>query len=491
MIERESIPFAPNLIESMRSLGYSFETAIADLVDNSISANANNIEILLSPNFNPYLIIFDNGCSMTKNELEEALRYGARNPLEKRENTDLGRFGLGMKSASLSQCRKLIVVSKKNSNLSCFSWDLDYIIDKKGWVLLEYASEEINKLPNISMFDLVESGTYVLLQNFDRVSSSTANLNITLNSFMNTTIDHLALVFHRFLKENVSIYVNKNKIIPRDPFLIGNKATQPLKEQTINIEGTNIKVKPYILPHINKLSSEDLIKVGGKEDLKLNQGFYVYRNKRLIIWGTWFRLTRKEELSKLARVMVDIPSDLDYMWSIDIKKSSASLPDIIKRNLYSCIEESVFKSKTVHEYRGRKIKSREDINYVWERIALRDSCYEYKINRELPQLKLLFDSLDYNQGKTLEKVLSNIEESFPVSSLYLDVSKGQVNTDENIETDEKIENYFLEIKEQLDYCEKVGMDKLDMLNILLSSEPYCNHKALIEKFEMLKGETNE
>lgn len=228
MIERESIPFAPNLIESMRSLGYSFETAIADLVDNSISANANNIEILLSPNFNPYLIIFDNGCGMTKNELEEALRYGARNPLEKRENTDLGRFGLGMKSASLSQCRKLIVVSKKNSNLSCFSWDLDYIIDKKGWVLLEYASEEINKLPNISMFDLVESGTYVLLQNFDRVSSSTANLNITLNSFMNTTIDHLALVFHRFLKENVSIYVNKNKIIPRDPFLIGNKATQPL-----------------------------------------------------------------------------------------------------------------------------------------------------------------------------------------------------------------------------------------------------------------------
>ena len=103
----------------------------------------------------------------------------------------------------------------------------------------------------------------------------------------------------------------------------------------------------------------------------------------------------------------------------------------------------------------------------------------------------MLDSLDYNQGKALEKVLRNIEESFPVSSLYLDVSKGQVNTDEDIEIDEKIENYFLEIKEQLDYCEKVGMDKLDMLNILLNSEPYCNYKALIEKFEMLKGEVNE
>ena len=103
MIARESIPFAPNLIESMRSLGYSFETAIADLIDNSISANASKIDILLSPIDNPYLIILDNGYGMNSKELEEALRYGAKNPLERRENNDLGRFGLGMKSASLSR----------------------------------------------------------------------------------------------------------------------------------------------------------------------------------------------------------------------------------------------------------------------------------------------------------------------------------------------------------------------------------------------------
>lgn len=295
MIARESIPFAPNLIESMRSLGYSFETAIADLIDNSISANASKIDILLSPIDNPYLIILDNGYGMNSKELEEALRYGAKNPLERRENNDLGRFGLGMKSASLSQCRKLVVASKKDGAISCFSWDLDYIIQNKEWMLLEYGSEEIEKLPQIELLKALPSGTYLMLENFDRISSSTYDLNTTLNSYMNSTIDHLALVFHRFLNDGVDIYVNNNKIIPRDPFLTTNRGTQPLPEQFITINDNKIRIKPYILPYINKLTAEDLQKVGGKEDLRTNQGFYIYRNKRLIFWGSWFRLTRKEE----------------------------------------------------------------------------------------------------------------------------------------------------------------------------------------------------
>ena len=324
MLEKQSLPSAPILIEAIRSLGYSFQTAIADLIDNSISAMAKRIDIILIPNEYPQLIIFDNGFGMCKEELEEALRYGAKNPLEKRSEIDLGRFGLGMKSASLSQCRKLIVISKKDGKLSGFSWDLDYVIERQGWYLLEYGEDEIKKLPNISLFDNVDTGTYLLLENFDRVSSSTANLNNTLRDYMSDTINHLALVFHRYLDDGVEIYVNNNKIKSRDPFLLSNKSTMALREQNITIDNENIKVKPYILPYISKLTQEDLDKVGGKEDLKNNQGFYIYRNKRLIIWGTWFRLTRKEELGKLARVMVDIPNSLDYMWGIDIKKSTAN-----------------------------------------------------------------------------------------------------------------------------------------------------------------------
>ncbi len=489
MIARESIPFAPNLIESMRSLGYSFETAIADLIDNSISANSSKIDILLSPIDNPYLIILDNGYGMNSNELEEALRYGAKNPLEKRKNTDLGRFGLGMKSASLSQCRKLVVASKKDGLISCFSWDLDYIIQNKEWMLLEYDSEEINKLPQIELLKSLPSGTYLMLENFDRISSSTYDLNTTLNSYMNSTIDHLSLVFHRFLNEGVDIYVNNNKIIPRDPFLSTNRGTQPLPEQFITINNCRIRIKPYILPYMNKLTSEDLQKVGGKEDLRTNQGFYIYRNKRLIFWGSWFRLTRKEELSKLARVMVDIPNDLDEVWGVDIKKSTVHLPDVIKKNLYSCIEESVFKSKAVHEYRGRKETNNNDINYIWERVELRDNCYEYKINRDLPQIQLFEESLDSNQLKYFDKIITNLEKMFPSTSLYLDASKGKIMDESSVVTDEEIEELYNEICDSLKYSEKMSLNKESVLESLLKSEPYCNYKELIEKFKI--GGSNE
>ena len=127
MFDKECVPFAPTLIESMRSLGYSFPSAIADLLDNSISAKAKKITIIAEPSSDPEMIIFDDGCGMSYDELYEAMRYGSTNPLETRSEDDLGRFGLGMKSASLSQCRRMVVVSKKDGVISAFSWDLDYV----------------------------------------------------------------------------------------------------------------------------------------------------------------------------------------------------------------------------------------------------------------------------------------------------------------------------------------------------------------------------
>ncbi len=479
MIEKESIPFAPFLIESMRSLGYSFETAIADLVDNSITANASEIQIFLTPNANPQLIIFDNGCGMSEIELEEALRYGSRNPNDERKENDLGRFGLGLKSASLSQCRKLVVVSKKHEQLSCFSWDIDVVTEKGKWVLLQYSKEDINKLPMIDLLDNVSAGTYVLLQNFDRISSSTGNLSTTINNYMSLTIDHLALVFHRFLEDGLRILVNNVEIEALDPFLLHHKSTQILREQKIKFDDSDIAIQPYILPYINKLSNEDIKKVGGKDNLKTKQGFYIYRNRRLIIWGTWFKLVRKEELSKLARVKVDIPSSLDYMWGIDIKKSSVNLPDLIKRNLYSSISESIFTSKNVLEYRGRKTKN-DWINYVWERIELRDGNYEYKINREIPQLKMLSMSLDADKLELLNLAINCIESSFPTTSLYLDASKGEIKDE-----DYDINELYDELRMQMEWCDNNGFNSEEMLDLLLKTEPYCNYSELKE---MLKCE---
>ena len=476
---RESVPFAPNLVESMRALGYSFKTAIADLIDNSVGALAKRIDLIMLPDSNPYLIILDDGYGMSYEELELALKFGSKNPNDKRSEEDLGRFGLGMKSASLSQCRKLTVASKRDGVISCFSWDIDYINEQKNWALIEYDLDEIENLPNIDRLKSLEHGTYLLLQNFDRVAVSTQNLANTLNSYMSETIDHLALTFHRFIEDGLKIFVNNNLIEGRDPFLRGHHGTQALKEIEVRADGYPIKVRPFILPHINKMDKDDIVKVGGREDLKTNQGFYIYRNKRLILYGTWFRLYHKEELTKLARIMVDIPKELDYMWSIDVKKSSASLPDVIRTRLYSCIDFSVIGSKKVHEYRGRKTPT-NDINYVWDRFENRDKKFDYKINRDLPQLKLFESQLEPKQITMFNNILELIEEGIPNNQIYLDTANNTFNSQEG---NQDIDIMISQINDMLNIASQVGSSKKELLDIILKTEPYVNYKELKEKFD--------
>lgn len=480
MFEQECVPFAPSLIESMRSLGYSFPSAIADLLDNSISARAKKITIVAEPNLNPSLVIFDDGCGMNQNELYEAMRYGSSNPLEERKEDDLGRFGLGLKSASLSQCRKLVVISKKEGQVCGYSWDLDYVMEKQSWMLKGFSDEEIYKYPHSELLNDVEHGTYIYLSEFDRIREGTGNISETFNKCLDDMINHLALVFHRYIDEGLKIVVNGVEIESRDPFLLNHSATQRKRESSFHINGEKIVLRPYILPHLSKLSQDDLDKVGGKDRLRSDQGFYVYRNKRLIIWGTWFRLERKDELNKLARVMVDIPNSLDYMWSIDIKKSTATLPDIIRKNMYNAVYESVLSSELVHTYRGRKEK-KDDIDYIWERVKVRDG-YKYVINRQIPQLKMLEETLDDKQIKMLERIIATLEESFPVSALYVDAAKG--NIEEKKQDDSEVVDYLWnELQVQMEYVKNNNLHLLEYYNMFMKVEPYCNYKEITQRIQ--------
>ena len=482
MFEQECVPFAPSLIESMRSLGYSFPAAIADLLDNSISAKARNIDIISTPGMEPSLIILDDGNGMTENELCEAMRYGSSNPLETRREDDLGRFGLGMKAASLSQCRKLIVVSKKEGKVSAYSWDLDYVIDSESWMLMGFTEEEMLQFPHIDQLLEKEHGTYIYLSEFDRIKEGTGNLSETFNKCLDDMINHLALVFHRFIDEGLTIRVNQLELEARDPFLSYHRATQRKRESSFRINNEKITLKPFILPHLSKLSQDDLDKVGGKDRLRSEQGFYVYRNKRLIIWGTWFRLERKDELNKLARVMVDIPNSLDYMWSIDIKKSAATLPDIIKKNMYNAVYESVLCSEAVHTYRGRKEKKDKDIEYVWERVKVRDG-YEYQINRKIPQLELLESTLDESQLRLLSSVINTIEAAFPVSALYVDAAKGNVE-DKKIEPGDDFEKVWDDLQTQMAYVRAQGLSERLYYQAFLKVEPYCNVEEIKNRIRL-------
>ena len=166
---KTNTPTASILINSMRFMGYTFESAIADIVDNSISAKCNRIDIRfpVNPQEPCFIAICDNGLGMTKEELFDAMKYGSELKGKHRENYDLGRFGLGLKSASLSQCRKLTDISKKNGILSAYKWDLDIIEETNNWNIIEYDLEEINNNDFSKYLPSLQSGTVVLWECFD------------------------------------------------------------------------------------------------------------------------------------------------------------------------------------------------------------------------------------------------------------------------------------------------------------------------------------
>ena len=254
---------------------------------------------------------------------------------------------------------------------------------------------------------------------------ATPNLERRLGELVDRARDHLALVFHRYLsvegtRPRIEIYINNNKIEALDPFLISHKATQRLPETVLEIEGSRVRVVPYILPHISKLNQDQRRIAGGEEGLRRNQGFYIYRNRRLITWGTWFRLSRQEELTKLARVMVEIPNSLDHFWTLDIKKSTASPPEAVRQGLRQIIERIGETSRRVYTFRGRRV-TQDSITHAWDRIDSRQGIL-YRINRDHPLLQTLKAEIPNEQLSLLDSLLDSLEVSFPFAAVYADMA---------------------------------------------------------------------
>ncbi len=488
MAELTVAPYAPSLIESMRSVGYSLESAIADLIDNSISASAKKISIRYSPHEAPYVAILDDGFGMKPDELTKAMRHGSRNPWDVRAVNDLGRFGLGLKTASLSQCRKLTVISLKDGELSARCWDLDLIAERENWILYVPEAEEIERYPLVSDLLRQGRGTVILWEQLDRLVAGEPNLHRALAEKMDLVREHLALVFHRYLAgepglSKIEIRLNENQVAPFDPFLSWHSAIQPLQEEPIIIENHTVLVKPYILPHISKLSPDELRQAGGEEGLRRNQGFYIYRNHRLIIWGTWFRLTRQAELSKLARVKVDIPNTLDHLWTLDIKKSAAHPPDEVRQNLRRIVDKIVGTSRRVYTFRGRATKS-DRLIHSWSRIEGRDGI-SYVVNREHPVIGAFMEKLDVGGRRMLELLLDTVERTFPSDALYADMASDRPRYFEDENLMEKFRDLALCL---LSTAESIDGGRERILSSLASLDPFCQYPDITASIiKELKG----
>ncbi len=471
------IPPAKSLILGLRCIGYNFSTALADIIDNSISANAKNIQIFSNPDTKePYVTIFDDGCGMGRKALENAMTLGSDREEKEDCELELGRFGLGLKSASFSQCLRLTVASKDCNRINAMRYDLKKIETTNEWKLDVLDDNEIKLLPEIEKLIESKSGTLVIWEQFDKIKESSKSFKDSFIETMGLAKQHIEFVFHRFYNK-INFEFNGHRIEKRDPFLSSYPNSQEGRTQEILIDNSKIIVTPFVLPYANSLSEEQKKMLGNPKSIYDDQGFYIYRNKRLIIWGSWLHMNIRSEFNKLARVRVDIPSELDSMWMLDVKKSSAKIPDIIKEQLRISIKDSIVRSKREIKYPGKKESEAE--MPLWRRIEFHGGVVKYEINKEdNPIYTQLISILDEDQRKLLDAYLDKIEEFIPKGLIVSDNADSlRILNSEEEQEEEKL------IHELVEFA-KNSLNPEMCVEILINSQGY--KKIFYRKKEVLE-----
>lgn len=470
-------PSAASLMQSLRAFGYDISTAVADLIDNSITAQSTRVSIKFEwNNGNPWISIADNGYGMDEATLFEAMKTGSKNPLDTRDSDDLGRFGLGLKTASFSQCKRLTVASKKtNDNIYVRCWDLDIVNEENAWVLLktstETASGQIYK-----HFDEAKSGTIVVWEKIDRIIPGThVNDEEYQDAFLRyakAVKDHIAVVFSGYMHgpKKVQFDLNERLINMWDPFMSDNTFTTHLPSESLYVNGYEVRIRPYILPHQSKLSKEEFSVNAGLHGWNAQQGFYIYRNNRLIVAGNWLiPEMEKMEQYRLARIRVDIGNETDSEWNIDVRKSTAVPPISIQKDIKRIAITAQRESAKIYRHRGKKLArtGKKEQFFVWHQ-SVRRGKLGYEINREHPIIKSLLSS---TAKKQIKQLLDLIEETIPVPMIISDYSE---KTKEMLSPFEgkTIDEYDEMIKTLYDMYVSFGCSPNEAVENIASSEPF-------------------
>ena len=340
------LPSAGRLMQSLRDIGYDLPTALADLIDNSIDANAREIDVTFHPDGPAsWVRVADDGIGMTPTQLDEAMRYGSGVEYQERA---LGHFGLGLKTASLSQCRRLTVASRNRSSrrTTIRRWDLDEVLHRDSWDLGRIRARDapthlLDALP-------AQGGTVVLWEALDRVLPTRPTPGMTakvMATARDEATDHLAMVFHRFLsgeafaaKDRLRIRVDGRALTGWDPFARDETHTRALPAQTLQFTSDQaeleLAVTPYVLPAQHLFSSPEAHRrSAGPHRWNRHQGFYVYRRDRLLQAGGWNRLRTLDEHAKLARIAVDLPIGEEHRFGVDVAKMRVRFPEEVRPEL--------------------------------------------------------------------------------------------------------------------------------------------------------------
>ena len=372
-------------VEGLRDTGFRFETAVADLIDNAIAAEATKVDVRLERSIKGELrlAIADDGYGMNRADLVQAMHDG---PSKRPHPVSLGKYGLGLKTASTAFCRRFSLISRSSGNLPALmvTWDLNHVVKSQDW-LLQYSTEpDEEALEHLDDVASGSSGTVVLWNEVDRLLSKHNNpagnhARKALKQCCGQLHDHIAMTYQRFLDtsddraHNVDIWLNGKLIIPWDPFQ--KKFSELVAEESVEVEGagTWIWIRAYILPRRDAFPEDRLAK-----EAKLSsemQGLYIYREQRLIHQADWLGMFLKEPRSSLLRVEFSYDHKLDYAFQIDVKKPEIILNETIwkvlknqilmaprreanRRYLKARLKDIAKRAKHVHEASNNLIRNK-------------------------------------------------------------------------------------------------------------------------------------
>lgn len=452
MKARNAPPRASAMIESLRGMGYTVSSSIADVIDNSISAEASRIRLDFGwAGEASYVRISDNGHGLSAEKLDAAMVLGSSNPLDSRSLEDLGRFGMGLKTASLSQCRRLTVAARVGSEVNYRCWDLDVLAShpEHEWSLLLEPFPSSEKLCN----EALEAGftTVVLWEGLDRIIT-TGFQESDFFALMDEVERHLAMTFHRFLEganPKIQLHINGNgqneRVRPWDPFMRSHDATMATPVEVLH---GSVRVQGYVLPHREKMNAKESEAGAGPSGWVSRQGFYVYRANRLLVAGSWLGLGDgrpwpKDDLHRLARISLDLPNTLDHEWRIDIKKSTARPPVNLRSRLVELAKAVRADARRVFTHRGeiRSPAGAQAVVPAW-RVSTSGVGARYRVDESHPVIARVLEESGAFAGR-LRQMLRVIEETVPVQRIWLD--SAETADSEPPSPDERMPDDLLEL----------------------------------------------
>jgi hypothetical protein len=483
---REAPPRAGAMIEALRGLGYSPEAALADIIDNSIAAGARDVRLgFFWDGLQSRISIADNGRGMDADGLFRAMRLGSRSPLEDRAPGDLGRFGMGLKTASFSQCRRLTVSSRVKGPAECLRWDLDIIAAGEGnsWRILDGPADGSGEF--VALPDGYATGTLVLWENMDRLVGPGMGQQEFLD-LIDKIEAHLAMVFHRFLEDRtLRLFINGNAVKPWDPFLSSNMATWRSPEDRLHGGGQTILAQAFVLPHRDHLGAALYDSAAGPHGWTAQQGFYVYRNRRMLVAGSWLglglggRQWRREEQFRLARLRLDLPNTADAEWRIDIRKSTARPPSTLRQPLIDLANHARRRAREVFVFRNAPASRTDqaEISPLWTS-SEKKSGPRYRIDKDHPAVQAVMQ-LAGPETKTVEAMLRIIEETIPVQRIWLDTAESRESPRQSFqgEPNSKVVEILATLFGSL--VRRKGYSAEAAKALLAKTEPFHNYPELV------------